>query len=167
MITPANPNDSLALNCLINAAYRGETAKQGWTTEAYILKGNRTTPEELNQILSNPIHTLLKYTQNNQILGCVLVTQKDHQLYLGMLTVSPSFQNKGLGKQLLQAAEQHARALGLNTIEMTVISVREELLAWYQRHGYVATGAREAFPNPTDSIDQKPLEFVFLEKKIC
>jgi ribosomal protein S18 acetylase RimI-like enzyme len=168
MITKATIADVISLNKLINSAYRGESSKKGWTTEANILEGLRTTEEELIETIENSKNTILKNTENNQIIGCVLLIEKEDKLYLGMLTVSPELQNSGIGKKLLLQAETHASTLGLPKIVMTVISVRAELIAWYKRHGYVDTGAREAFPTSDVhiSISEKPLEFVVLEKKI-
>ena len=168
MITKATLQDIPALNTLINSAYRGETSKKGWTTEANILEGKRTNEEELTETILNPKNTILKYTENDKIIGSVLLVEKEHQLYLGMLTVSPELQNSGIGKQLLAEAETHAKALGLSSIIMTVISVREELIAWYKRHGYVDTGEREAFPESGIhvTVSEVPLEFIYLDKKI-
>jgi len=122
----------------------------------------------MTEIFLNTKNTILKYTENNQIIGSVLLVQKEHQLYLGMLTVSPELQNSGIGKKMLAEAENQAKSLGLSSIIMTVISVREELIAWYKRHGYVDTGVREAFPESDIhvAITDEPLEFVFLEKTI-
>lgn len=166
MITKATLQDIPALNILINSAYRGETSKKGWTTEANILEGKRTNEEELTETILNPKNTILKYTENDKIIGSVLLVEKEHQLYLGMLTVSPELQNSGIGKKLLAEAENHAKNLGLSSIIMTVISVREELIAWYKRHGYVDTGEREAFPESEIhiTISDVPLEFIYLEK---
>jgi ribosomal protein S18 acetylase RimI-like enzyme len=168
MITKATVADVISLNKLINSAYRGESSKKGWTTEANLLEGSRTTEEELIDIIKDQKNTILKFTENGEINGCVLLIEKEHQLYLGMLTVSPELQNSGIGKKLLLQAEIHASTLGLPKIVMTVISIREELIAWYKRHGYIDTGAREAFPlNHTDAvIGNQELEFVVLEKKI-
>jgi ribosomal protein S18 acetylase RimI-like enzyme len=168
MITKATLQDIPALNILINSAYRGETSKKGWTTEANILEGKRTNEEELTETIQNPKNTILKYTDNDQIIGSVLLVEKEDQLYLGMLTVSPELQNSGIGKKMLAEAENHAKALGLSSIIMTVISVREELIAWYKRHGYVDTGEREAFPESEIhiTISDVPLEFIYLEKSI-
>jgi len=166
MITKATVEDIPALTILINAAYRGETSKKGWTTEAHLLEGKRTNEEEMTEIILEPSNTILKYTENSQIIGSVLLVEKKDQLYLGMLTVSPELQNSGIGKKMLAEAEHHARALGLHSIIMTVISVREELLAWYIRHGYKDTGKREAFPESDIhiTISEQPLEFIYLEK---
>lgn len=168
MITKATSTDIPSLNILINSAYRGESSKKGWTTEANLLEGKRTTEEELIQTIENPKNTILKFTENDKIIGSVLLVEKEHQLYLGMLTVSPELQNSGIGKKMLAEAENHAKTLGLSSIIMTVISVREELIAWYKRHGYVDTGKREAFPESHIhvTVSEEPLEFIFLEKKI-
>jgi|GEM_PF-103107 len=168
MITKATLEDVSTLNKLINSAYRGESSKKGWTTEANLLEGSRTTEKELTEIIQDQKNTILKFTENNQIIGSVLLIEKEHQLYLGMLTVSPELQNSGVGKKLLQQAEIHASALGLTKIVMTVISVREELISWYKRNGYIAMGAREPFPvgDVHIPISNHPLEFIVLEKRI-
>ncbi len=168
MITKATLQDIPSLNILINSAYRGETSKKGWTTEAHLLEGKRTTEEELTEIILDPKNTFLKFTENDQIIGSVLLVEKEHQLYVGMLTVSPELQNSGIGKKMLAEAENHAKSLGLSTLSMTVVSVRAELIAWYKRHGYVDTGKREAFPSSDIhiNISDKPLEFIFLEKRL-
>ena len=168
MITTASLQDVSFLNLLINSAYRGESSKKGWTTEANILEGLRTTEEELTETVRNPKNTILKYTENDQIIGCVLLVEKEQQLYLGMLTVSPELQNSGVGKKLLQQAEIYAKDLELPKIVMTVISVREELIAWYKRNGYEDTGEREPFPasDVHIPITAEPLEFIVMEKRI-
>lgn len=168
MITKATLQDIPALTTLINSAYRGETSKKGWTTEAHLLEGKRTDELEMTEIFLDPKNTILKFTENDKIIGSVLLVEKGHQLYLGMLTVSPELQNSGIGKKLLAEAENHAKTLGLSGIIMTVISVREELIAWYKRHDYVDTGEREPFPQSEIhiTVSEEPLEFIFLEKKI-
>lgn len=168
MITKVAIEDVASLNKLINSAYRGESSKKGWTTEANILEGKRTTEDELIEIIQDQKNTILKYSENNEIIGCVLLVEKEDELYLGMLTVSPELQNSGVGKKLMQQAEVFASDLGLSKIVMTVISVREELISWYKRNGYVDTGAREPFP-VSDVFSQttnEPLEFMVLEKRI-
>ena len=166
MITIATLEDASALEKLINSAYRGETSKKGWATEADLLEGKRITLDELEEIIKNKDNTILKYTENNQIIGSVLLANKGNKLYLGMLAISPELQNRGLGKKLLQEAEVHALSLGLSKIVMTVITIREKLIEWYNRHGYVDTGEREPFVlNDSDAIiTDQHLEFIVLEK---
>lgn len=168
MITKATLEDVSVVTKLINVAYRGDSSKKGWTTEANLLEGLRTTEQELTKTIQNPKNTLLKFTENHKIIGCVLLIETGNQLNLGMLTVSPDLQNSGIGKQLLQQAEIQASALGLPKIVLNVISVREELIAWYQRNGYIVTGIRQPFPvsNIHIPISNEPLEFMVLEKRI-
>jgi ribosomal protein S18 acetylase RimI-like enzyme len=166
MITKATLDDAAVLEKLINSAYRGETSKKGWATEADLLEGKRITLDELSEVIKDKNNTILKYTENNQIIGSVLLSNKGNKLYLGMLSISPEQQNKGLGKKLLQEAEIHAKSLGLTKIVMTVISIREKLIEWYNRHGYADTGIREPFVlNDADTIiTDQHLEFAVLEK---
>lgn len=85
-----------------------------------------------------------------------------------MLTVSPELQAKGIGKQLLAAAESMAKSEGCKTIQMTVISVRKELIAWYERHGYAATGETAPFPtDPKFGLPKQSLAFIVLEKQMA
>lgn len=168
MIAIATPEDIPALKTLINSAYRGETAKLGWTTEAHLIEGLRTDEQGLQETFALPGVTFFKYTDpDGDIIGCVNLQQRDDRLYLGMLTVSPTLQGKGIGKQMLQLAEHHARSLQCRAIFMTVISVRTELIAWYERHGYRLTGERIPFsPNARYERTTQALEFVVMEKAI-
>lgn len=168
MITTATPDDATSLEKLINSAYRGETSKLGWTTEANLLEGKRITVDELLELFKNKENTILKFTEKDTIIGCVLLANKTDKLYLGMLSVSPLQQNKAIGKKLLKEAEIHALSLGLPKIVMTVITIRDKLIKWYNRHGYIDTGVREPFQlnNHDTIVTEKPFEFVVLEKKI-
>ena len=99
--------------------------------------------------------------------GCVFLKKTEAQLYLGMLTVSPGLQGSGIGKTLLEASEQYAREQGCQKIVMTVISVRQELIAWYERKGYRTTGEKSPFPkDPRFGIPKQELEFVVMEKEV-
>lgn len=152
---------------LVNSAFRGDSARQGWTHEADLLQGEqRTDAAELGALLQNPQIALLTYkADDGQLLGCVNLQTKPRGLYLGMLTVAPDRQGEGIGKLLLKAAEDYARQLGCPCIFMTVFSVRQELLDWYIRHGYRLTGETQDYPsNPVYGVPTQPLHFVVLEK---
>lgn len=161
-------DDVPELNRLVNSAYRGESSKQGWTTEADLLDGARSDEALLTEAVVNPQTIFLKYVENGAILGCVRLDLHGQKLYLGMLTVSPTLQGKGIGKELLKAAEQEALRLGCTAIYMSVISVRAELIAWYERHGYVRTGERKPFitEDARFGLAKVPLEFEILERSI-
>jgi ribosomal protein S18 acetylase RimI-like enzyme len=168
MINKATISDIPALNILINSAYRGETSKKGWTTEEHLLGGIRTDEANLTELLIKENVTFLKYTENNQIIGSVYLEKQDKKLYLGMLTVSPELQGEGIGKKLMQAAESIAKNAQINTISMTVISVRKELIAFYERRGYKKTGETKPFPmtDPKFGLPKQFLEFSVMEKEI-
>jgi ribosomal protein S18 acetylase RimI-like enzyme len=167
-ITRAVLEDALALDKLVNSAYRGETSRQGWTTEADLLDGTRTDAAAIADLIRTPGTVLLKYTHLNEILGCVELRKEQDRLYLGMLTVKPDLQGRGIGKLFLKAAEEEAIRSGCTSIFMTVISVRKELIDWYLRHGYRLTGERKpfAFTDPRFGQPKTKLEFVVLEKTL-
>ena len=167
----ATADDVAALHRLIESAYRGETAKAGWTHEADLLGGQRTDPAELTAILTDPARVLLLALTDGAITGCVQVAdQGDGLSYLGMLTVQPTLQSAGLGRRLLDAAEATARdRFAATRMEMTVIRQRPELIAWYQRRGYAPTGETRPFPLHDARFGQafrQDLEFVVLEKTL-
>jgi ribosomal protein S18 acetylase RimI-like enzyme len=166
-ISKAALADIPQLNVLVNSAYRGETSKKGWTTEADLLGGIRTDEEVLASIISKENSVLLKYvSEEGSIDACVNLVQHNDKIYLGMLTVNPAIQGKGLGKILLQASETHAKETGCHAIHMTVISLRKELISWYERHGYKDTGERKPFPkdDPKFGLPKTELEFIVMEK---
>lgn len=167
LITRATLADTQALTELVNNAYRGDTSRKGWTTEADLLVGSRTDEEALHAMLRNPQAAILKAQAANRLVGCVYLERKGEQLYLGMLTVLPEVQTNGIGKRLLQTAEQHALDQQCRSVTMTVITARPELIAWYQRRGYQPTGVTQPFPNdPRFGIPKQALEFVVLEKTL-
>ena len=162
-IAAASPADAPALKALLEAAYRGDPAREGWNHEADILDDERIGQDELDALLADPAVTILAAHDDADIVGCVAVTQLDDALgYLGMLCVLPSLQSAGLGRRLLDAAEDHARASGIAAMEMTVIDSRESLIAWYERRGYARMGEARPFPVLRDP----PITFVVLEKPL-
>lgn len=167
-IKKATLADVSALNTLVNGAYRGDSGRQGWTTEADLIDGTRIDETILEGLLKRSDTTVLTYREENTLLGCVELRKENEKLYLGMLSVQPNTQGKGIGKKLLHAAEVFANENKCNRIFMTVISVRKELIDWYVRHGYQLTGDRKPFVAPDErwGIPKTSLEFVFLEKKL-
>jgi ribosomal protein S18 acetylase RimI-like enzyme len=168
-VFPATIKDVPALVPLINSAYRGEASKKGWTTEAHLLEGGlRTDIPTLTALMNNPLATVLKYTTTeDDITGCVYLEKQERGLYLGMLTVSPLQQASGIGRQLLLAAAAHAKATNCPCIFMHVISIRYELITWYERCGYYKTGETKPFPTDNNfGTPTQPLEFIIMEQKI-
>lgn len=145
---PATAADIPALHALVHGAYRGDSARRGWTHEADLLDGNRIDRPTLEAIVADPNQVVLLAERDGRLLGCVQVTDKGRGLaYLGMLTVDPILQGGGLGRALIAAAEADARTrFNARTMEMTVIVQRVELIEWYGRRGYHPTGETRPFP---------------------
>jgi ribosomal protein S18 acetylase RimI-like enzyme len=167
-ITKANRTDISALNDLVNSAYRGETSKKGWTTEADLLDGSRIDESTLSGYFDDPHIIILKNTESDgQITGCVYLEEREPKLYVGMFSVSPELQDKGIGRALLLAAEEYAKELNCHTLTMTVISTRHELIAWYERRGFKATGEIEPFHHGKKFGEPRHhIELIVMEKNI-
>ncbi|WP_247714818.1 GNAT family N-acetyltransferase [Qipengyuania mesophila] len=163
-IEAAKPADAEPLKLLVERAYRGDSARQGWNHEADILDDERISLAEIETMLADPaVSLLVARGDDGRLTGCVAVTRKDDTLgYLGTFCVDPQRQSAGLGRTLLDAAENDARSSGLAAMEMTVITQREVLIAWYERRGYRRTGETRPFPVLRDP----PLRFVVLEKPL-
>lgn len=163
-IRTADSHDVPALEKLVNAAYRGESGRRGWTTESDLLAGQRVDEELIHALIAEDESMILvAMTPDAQIRGCVhLKRNSTTTSYLGMLTTDVDSQAAGIGTQLLRAAEAHARAIFRSSeMEMTVIDVRSELISWYQRRGYHLTGEKRPFPS------ENPRFGVPLIKALC
>ena len=143
----ATNSDIEPIIALVHAAYRGESSRRGWTTEAELLDGTRTDAQEISAIINAPHNLILLCEHTNKLLASVHLQQQADSCYLGMFAVHPDAQNSGIGKTLLAHAETTAQQLWQSQrMQMTVITLRTELIAWYQRRGYQRTGIYKPFP---------------------
>jgi ribosomal protein S18 acetylase RimI-like enzyme len=167
----ATEADLDAIVALVTSAYRGEASRAGWTTEADILDGNRIDPELLRVDIRQPRSVVLLGERDGELLACAHVAEQDGAGYFGMFSVQPALQGAGVGKLMLLEAERVARdELGLATMRMTVIDMREELIAFYERRGYVRTGIKKPFPYGDERFGtplRDDLQFELLEKPLA
>lgn len=165
---PATLADMDALVVLVTSAYRGDASKQGWTTEADMLDGQRIDPEVLRKDIERERSRVVIAEREAQLLACVHVAEDDGAGYLGMFSVKPELQGGGVGKLLLAEAERIARdEWRLPAMRMTVIDIRDELIAFYQRRGYRRTGVTKPFPYGDERYGipkRDDLRFEILEK---
>lgn len=164
------PSDIPHIVGLLNGAYRGDSSRSGWTTEADLIGGDvRTDEGDVGMVMAKPGSIFLVLSDPlNGIVGCVNLRLEEESVYLGMFAVSPVLQGKGLGRKLIDAAEGWTAEQGRKRLKMWVISVRTELIAWYSRLGFRDTGHRVAFKEDGLSGPHlRPLEFMVLEKEIA
>lgn len=166
----ATPADIPALVELVTSAYRGDVSKRGWTTEADMLDGQRIDPEVLRRDIERPHSTVVLALRNDALLACAHVAEENGAGYFGMFSVRPDLQGGGVGKALLAEAERIAREeWNLPAMRMTVIDVRDELIAFYQRRGYARTGIKKPFPYGDERFGipkRDDLRFEILEKAL-
>jgi ribosomal protein S18 acetylase RimI-like enzyme len=173
MLTKAEDTDVPAIVLLLNRAYRGSGAAAGWNSEAGYIAGDRTTAALLRaELVAHPDALLLKWLDpaSGQLTGCVwLEPLGAGQWYMGSLATDPDRQNAGAGRLLLAAAEQFVREQDGNAIRITVVNVRDTLIAWYERRGYTLNGETEAFPYEDHRFGtplRDDLSFVVMEKDL-
>lgn len=143
----ASEDDVPALVALVEAAYRGEDSRAGWTTEANLLEGQRTDAEGVAEIVRGADGLLLVAEEGGQLVACCQLEHRSTHAYFGMFAVRPALQGSGLGRVVLAEAERTAgREWRATEMRMTVIRQREELIAWYERRGYARTGEISPFP---------------------
>lgn len=164
----AGPEDISALDALVQSAFRGDDSRVGWTTEADLLDGQRTDVEALADLVARRA-MLVAEDDGDLVACCQLEARNATTSYLGMLSVRPGLQGRGVGRAVVTEAERRAAAGGANRVRMTVIRQRVELIAWYERRGYRRTGETEPFPYGDERyglprVDD--LEFVVLEKPL-
>jgi GNAT superfamily N-acetyltransferase len=164
----AGRTDASAIAALIESGYRGDESRRGWTTEADLLEGERTSVAEIEAFIADPNARFVMAFEDAALIGCALIKNEDGEGYFGMFAVSPRLQGGGHGKQILALAEKAIRDLwNCKKIAMTVISIREDLIAYYERRGYVRTGTK---PFPFDrepGAKRKDFHFVVLKKPLA
>ncbi|MDI2131970.1 GNAT family N-acetyltransferase [Yinghuangia seranimata] len=167
----ATSADIPALVTLVESAYRGDTSRTGWTTEADLLHGQRTDADGVAQVVTGAESRMLVAERGGELVACCQLERRaDAVVYFGMFAVDPTAQGGGLGREVLAEAERAAaREWGAAEMHMTVIKQRSELIAWYVRRGYAQTGKMSPFPYGDERFgvpQVADLEFELLVKKL-
>lgn len=169
----AHAGDVPAILALVESAYRGESSRAGWTTEADLLDGQRTDAEAISAVLTGQSSDVLVAEADGQLVGCCQLEQQrpQHQAYFGMFAVRPGGQGQGWGGQILAEAERLARdEWSASTMVLSVLAQRPDLIAWYERRGYRRTGETRPFPydNERFGVPKRPdLSFAILAKPLA
>lgn len=145
-VRTASASDAAEITALVNRAYRPAPHERRWTHEADLISGPRTSTAQVLSLF-RPESCILVLSAGSKIVACVHLLNEKYSVYIGMLATAPALQAQGLGKQMLTHAERHAAAhFNASVFKMSVLSSRPELLAFYQRRGYVCTGEIEDYP---------------------
>ena len=164
----AGAADAPAIAALIESGYRGDESRRGWTTEADLIEGNRTSAAEIASYIADPNARFVMAFEAEALIGCALIKNENGEGYFGMFAVKPALQGGGHGKQILAHAEQSIRALWrCDRIAMTVISIREDLIAYYERRGYKRTTTKPFPFEKEPGAKRQDFHFVVLKKTLA
>jgi GNAT superfamily N-acetyltransferase len=159
-----------AIVALVTSAYRGDASRVGWTTEADFLDGARIDPEVLRTDILRDRSVVVLAEQDGQLLACAHIADENGAGYFGMFSVDPGLQGSGIGKRLMEEVERIVLIQwGLPLMRMTVIDIRAELIAFYERRGYRRTGVTRPFPYGDERFGvplRDDLRFEVLEKPL-
>lgn len=144
----AHAGEAAMLADLVNDAYRGTGPRKGWTSEAHLLGGQRIDADMLSEILARDDSRILQAHVASRLCGCIHIEKTSpNGVDLGLFAIRPGLQGRGLGRAVIEHAERWACThWGAHHAEITVIDLRQDLVAWYRRMGYDFTGERRAFP---------------------
>jgi ribosomal protein S18 acetylase RimI-like enzyme len=108
--------------------------------------------------------SFLVIEENDQLVAAVYIERNGDRAYLGLLSVDPAQQKRGLGRRLNAAAEEFAREMGARFMDLTVVNLRTELPPIYEKLGYHVTGTS---PFPVDQMPvTKPCHFICMTKEL-
>lgn len=166
----ATPADAPLIAALVESAYRGDASRAGWTSEADYLHGQRTDVDEIQELLVSENGRFVLLEHGGAIVASCYIERQDAVCYFGMFSVHPPLQGAGIGRLVIEEVERIARdEWGSERIEMTVIDIRDTLIAWYERRGYVRTGRTKPFPYGDDRFglpQRDDLRFEYLVKEL-
>ena len=167
----ATPADAPTITALVESAYRGDASRVGWTTEADFLHGRRTDVVEIEDLLGSENGRFVLFEREGAIGASCYIERQGPVCYFGMFSVHPPLQGSGIGRLVIEEVERIARhEWGSERIEMTVIDIRAELIAWYERRGYIRIGRTKAFPYGDERFglpQRDDLRFEYLVKDLA
>ena len=151
----AAPGEAPAIADLVNAAYR---------VEDFFKIGDRTDAAEVAAIIGRD-RFLVADGPNGSLAGALYISIADRRGHFGMLSVRPENQGTGLGRELVETAEEFARRAGCEAMELEYVNLRLELPAFYRRLGYAESGTA---PWPLDQLHRisQPVHFVLMSKPL-
>jgi ribosomal protein S18 acetylase RimI-like enzyme len=151
-IRHASAEDIPALTRVINAAF---------VVERPFIEGDRVDDQATAEYMQKGKFLIAEDAAGP--LGCVFCEVREKRGYLGLLAVYPERQGAGLGRRLMDAAEEYFRSAGCEAVDLRVVSAREELPAFYRRFGYEEKGREAVLPQVPAKV---PLQFIHMSKML-
>jgi ribosomal protein S18 acetylase RimI-like enzyme len=162
---------------LEEAADLARIINDAFIVEAFFKIGDRTGTDEIAALMNDGGEFLVidaepttenehPSAQNREpgtVLGCVYLKVTGDRAYFGMLSIAPSRQRQGLGRQLIDAVEARARQRGCRFMDIHIVNLREELPGYYRRLGYIENGT---LPFSAPDRASRPCFFIVMSKPL-
>lgn len=172
-IQDAQSKDISAIENLIEAGYRKDEARLGWTHETDILSGDRLSDGEIAKTLEDKNSKMFVAidSNNHEVIGVICVTKDNDWIEFGKFSVRPNLQGSGIGRKLITHVENFVSEIwGEKKLKLSVISRRTELVDFYLRCGFIDTGHRIDFLKVHPYVILKKgvenLEVIIMEKSL-
>ncbi|MFC0675114.1 GNAT family N-acetyltransferase [Brachybacterium hainanense] len=149
---------------IVEAAYRG---RGGWTTEEGLVRGDRTSADEVAAMLAEPaVLLLVAADETGRVLGCCYTRRAGERAEFGLFAVDPAAQAGGIGRALVEEQVRRLQEAGVVELELHVLQGRTELIAWYERRGFSPTGETAPFPLDTALLADPSTRFDVLVRDL-
>lgn len=161
----ATIDDAPQVQQLVQAAFRAPDGREGWTADMELGNRFRIEVEQVAATITRADGVVLMTTVAGNLVASVeVVKRSDGHARLSMLSVDQRYQSNGLGRQVLEYAEDYCRRTWSATaMELNALSTRQNLISWYQRRGYRETGETSPFPREEFSDLDLPEDLCFVE----
>ncbi len=150
----AHADDSPAIAALVNRAYQ---------VESFFVDGERTNAAEIAEMSRTGAFLVLEQARG-ELAAAVFVDSHGDSAYIGMLSVSPDMQGRGLGKRLVRIAEALGEAMGCSSVGLKIVNLREDLGRWYRSLGYEEVGTSEYVRHRPV---KQPCHFIEMRRRLC
>lgn len=153
-IRPASYEDAEELASIISRSFATVAERYDLTKEIAPTHPSNCTPDWIETALRKGIYYYL-LEENGRAIGCAAMEKAgDNVCYLERLAVLPEFRKTGYGRTLVEHVIKEAAGLGINRIEIAIISWQTDLREWYEKQGFIISG--------TKSFDHLPFDVIFM-----
>jgi len=155
------PNYNLRLGDASDTAALVPLINEAFLPEQVAIAGDRINPEKLRPFFTKGRFLVLE--DQHGLAGCVYAEVRGVRGYIGLLALRPELKGRGLGRVLMERAEDYLSDAGCHVADLRTISARDDLVPMYKHLGYDETGTAEM---PPEIPLKMPCHFITMSKTL-